>query len=382
MKKTHNSKHNGTYWKTTSAAGKEVWWGSVQLNGKRYKKSGFAIKEDAKSAISELVDRFEDDQDLQYEKYTVEQYLQEWAPTGHIAPRTIETRQEAINRMLPEIGKHKIQELKARHIQSMYKNLEKKYSTRTVRLSHEVLAKALRDGVKLGAVMRNPIDRLLEIPKTTTSNGKAFSKEQLEEVLFSIDDEWSPLFIFSAFTGLRRGELLGLTWECVDLNKGTVSVKKSRIHLKDVGDTWGEQLKTEASSATIPLNKIALEALKKQKVNQAKNRLMAGRAWQDTTQSGAVFTNEVGEIYQLASPTRAFKRRLRKLGLEEKGFSLNALRRTCGSLMFQSGVNVKQVQGILRHANYSTTMNWYVKNSEESLRDATDALEKVFAKSG
>ena len=380
MTDRHNSKHNGSYYTTTSSAGKKIWWGSVQLNGKRYKKSGFSTKEDAKKAIQELVDRFDDDQDLQYEKYTVEQYLEEWAPTGRIAPRTVGTRQEAINRMLPYIGNIPIQSLKARHLQNMYKKLEKEYATRTVRLSHEVLSKALRDGVKLGAVMRNPIDRLLEIPKTTTSTGKAFSKGQLEEILFSIDDEWSPLFIVSAFTGLRRGEVLGLTWECVDLNKGTVSVKKSRIHLKDVGDTWGEQLKTKASSATIPLNKMALDALKKQKLNQAKNRLMLGRAWKDTV--GAVFTNECGEIYQLASPTRAFKRRLLKLGLEAKGFSLNALRRTCGSLMIQSGVNVKQVQGILRHANYATTMDWYVKNSEESLRDATDTLEKVFTKSG
>ena len=74
-----------------------------------------------------------------------------------------------------------------------------------------------------------------------------------------------------------------------------------------------------------------------------------------------------------STATRALHRSLEKIGVE-RHINIHDLRRTSGSLMAERGVPIKQIQGILRHAHYSTTMDIYVKNSPESLRDAVDTL--------
>jgi len=92
-----------------------------------------------------------------------------------------------------------------------------------------------------------------------------------------------------------------------------------------------------------------------------------------------VFPNSWGSPMWPSAASRALHRSLKEIGVE-RHINIHDLRRTCGSLMSEKGVPIKQIQGILRHAHYSTTMDIYVKNSPESLRDAVNTLEDAIAR--
>ena len=178
-------------------------------------------------------------------------------------------------------------------------------------------------------------------------------------------------------TGLRIGEALGLQWTDLDLTHGVLSVTRSLQNVPKLGFIFNEP-KTEASKADVPMSPSVVSALKTHQARQAAQRLALGSNWKD---QGLVFPNAWGSPMWNSTVSRALHRSVKKIGLEEH-INIHDLRRTTGSLMAEKGVPIKQIQGILRHARYSTTMDLYVKNSPESLRDAANMLEDAITGRG
>jgi integrase len=197
----------------------------------------------------------------------------------------------------------------------------------------------------------------------------------------AVGDPHEAAIVLALHTGLREGELFGLQWQDVDLERATVTVRQTLIHVTG-GGLQASQPKTEASAATIPLTAGAVAALRANRTRQIEQRLRAGSAWQD---AGYVFTTEAG------TPVRAsnFMRRHFYPIAERAGIPtrrqpdgsqrvrFHDLRYGCGSLLISLGVKPKIVQTILRHSRLATTMDLYVHAYDEDLREAVGTLDRA-----
>jgi Phage integrase family/Trypsin-like peptidase domain len=160
------------------------------------------------------------------------------------------------------------------------------------------------------------------------------------------------MFCVALAVGLRLGEALGLRWEDVDLQNGTLTVRQALQRVE--GKLQFVEPKSEKSRRRVQLPEIAVDTLKRHRTRQKKDRLKAGGDWQDST---VVFTSSVGSPLDERNVRRAFKdvptaAKLPKMRIHD-------LRHTCATLLLAQGVHPKVVQEILGHSQISLTMDTY-----------------------
>jgi integrase len=158
--------------------------------------------------------------------------------------------------------------------------------------------------------------------------------------------------------GLRKGELLGLTWDDVELNAGELTIDWQRQRIGT--QLLHRQTKTEASDATLPLPDICTVALRQHRDQEAVVRAAAGPAWQGTK---VVFTTRYGTPIEPRNFNRYWNRRCEKAGV--RMITVHDARRTCGSLLADLDVHPRVAMQILRHAQFSITMEICTQVSSE-----------------
>ena len=163
----------------------------------------------------------------------------------------------------------------------------------------------------------------------------------------------TPLTV-DLFTGLREGELLGLMWDCVDFEKGTILVNKQLRRSQRKGGTYYFSPPKNNKSRTITPAPYVMKLLQAQKVQQAKQRLLAGPAWED---SGLVFTNEFGRYVSYRAIFDSFKRIVKRIGLPDA--RIHDLRHTYAVNCIRAGDDIKTVQSNLGHATAAFTLDVY-----------------------
>jgi integrase len=157
-------------------------------------------------------------------------------------------------------------------------------------------------------------------------------------------------------TGLRRGELAGLKWTDLDLERRTATTRGAVGLIP--GKTWYKSTKTE-SVARVALSDIAIEALRSQRARQAKDKLAAGAFYQD---AAFVFTPEGGGVPSPGVISHAIRRIAKRAGLSLRG--VHALRHSTRSWLIRSGVDIRTVAAVLRHSSASTTLDVYAHELE------------------
>jgi integrase len=174
--------------------------------------------------------------------------------------------------------------------------------------------------------------------------------------------------------GLRQGEALGLHWQDVDLDAGTLRVRVALQRLEGRGLQTVEP-KTARSRRSIALPPQVIESLRAHKSRQAQERLLAGSRWQD---SGFVFTTATGTPLEGSSVTHRFQKLLRRAGLPHLRF--HDLRHACASLLLAQGVHPRVVMETLGHSQISLTMNTYSHVIPALQRDATERMDAILAR--
>ena len=152
--------------------------------------------------------------------------------------------------------------------------------------------------------------------------------------------------------GLWRGELLGLRWEDVDLESGTLQVRRT---LSEPKGGYVFEAPKSGEGRQVRLTRRAVAALKEHRRRQLEERMRDVEFWQD---HGLVFPSTVGTPLSGGNLTRAFKAALKRAGLPA-GTRFHDLRHTCATLLLRQGVNPKFVQDLLGHADISLTLNVY-----------------------
>ncbi|MBK5287408.1 MAG: site-specific integrase [Acidimicrobiia bacterium] len=176
-------------------------------------------------------------------------------------------------------------------------------------------------------------------------------------------------------TGLRRGEVLGLTWSEIDLDEETANVVQTLSRRKGKGLVTSEP-KTERSRRVVPLPAFAIAAFREQRARQAAERLAAGPEWIDT---GFVFTTPKGTPLDPDNVTTRFADLTERLGLGRRRFK--SLRHSCATTMLAAGVPLEVVSRTLGHAGLEITANIYARVLPPAQRDAADRIQEALGAS-
>lgn len=244
-------------------------------------------------------------------------------------------------------------------------------SDRTTRDAWTVLRAALSNAVREELLPRN-VAALVRVPKPRPRKPKPWSVEEARRFLESARAAADPLYtayVLILVLGLRRGELLGLRWQDVNLDAAAVTIawQLQRIN----GQLLHRQTKTEASDAVLPLPEICLTALKENRKMQRGWHLAAGPAWHDI---GLVFTTRYGTPIEPRNFHRSFK--ARSASAKVPTVSVHTTRRICASMLVALDVHPRVAMQILRHSQIAVTMNVYSEVSSQETRDALKRLGK------
>lgn len=338
------------------------------------------------------------------------------------------------NVILPVIGKYKMSKITPVILEQFYRSLTKdnakkdgkgSYKIASIKKFHKIISGIMRTAVRWNVIEENPCDKA-ELPRERKKNNdvKHFTQEQAMTFLEAMDkpykvsykgrkitvpngkvieldtyikDRMLPIqfkifFRLSLFGGLRKGELIALTWNDIDFERNEISITKSAGHVKE-----GQAIKatkTAKSNRVIPVPQTEIDLLGRWKTEQKNFMLTVGSKWKgyrgkDFDKNSVFIQTNVnyGETMNIGTPYRKFVDFIdyynQTVENEENKLPqipLHGLRHTCATLNIALGTDIKTVQAILGHANVQTTLNTYTHALEEKKREATNALDILLNK--
>jgi integrase len=271
----------------------------------------------------------------------------------------------------PALGAAKLQALTPNHLRALYRDkLDAGLAPRTVNYIHVTLHKALKDAVSDGLIPKN-VAAAVRSPRPEKPEIHPLTREQARRLLDAASknsDRFEALYIVALHCGLREGELLGLRWEDLNLDAGTLAVRRT---LSETRTGHKFELPKNGTGRSVKLSQRAVEALKSHRAYQNEERLKAGSLWQD---HDLVFPTAIGTTMSGTNLTgRHFKPLLKKAGLPAS--RLHDLRHTCATILLMAGKHPKYVQELLGHASISITLDTYshvIEGMDGGLAEAMD----------
>jgi integrase len=301
--------------------------------------------------------------------YTMVLCIEDWLSQG-LAGRsagTVANYRYAAGHAVSKLGGVKLRELTARHVQTALAELSGSLSTRSLRLVHQVIERAIRHAQAADLVGRN-VASLVSAPEGR--GGRPSRSLTLEQAVALLDTaEGSPLHayvVLSLLAGLRTEELRSLLWTDVDLDAQTVAVYRS---MRASGDT-----KTPKSRRVLKLPVKAVEALREHRSQQAAARLKAGSLWQD---HGLVFASAVGTPLDAHNVRRSFRAITKAAGLGQE-WTPRELRHTFVSLLSANDVNLEDIARLVGHSGTSVTERVYRHEIRPSLTQGSEIMDQIF----
>jgi len=325
--------------------------------------SNKGTKKEAEMRLSEILNQIDNGTFLKPGKTTMAEYLNKWLldyAKPNLSPRGYE-RYESIIRvhLIPSLGSITLTQLRADHLQSHYTaKLNSGLSALTVRYLHTVIHKALQTAVKRGLVVRNVADGV-DVPRARRNDMQTWDEYEVNRFLETAKEStYYELFFLALFTGMRRGELLALRWQDIDLLFGQISVNRTLHRLQ--GGKYGDgsyvytQPKSERSRRTIALSPSVILTLQDYKEKQVAIRAKLGGSLKD---DDLIFSNLEGEPLRPNTVSRAWSMLSARAGV--KVIRLHDARQTHASLLLKQGVHPKIVQERLGHASIQITLDTY-----------------------
>jgi integrase len=270
--------------------------------------------------------------------------------------------------LIPGLGNRRLTSLTVRMVQEfLNQRLEKGDSIRKVQVMRTVLSAAFSRAVREELIVRN-VARLAELPEWRRGTIRPWSADEARRFLgVSKSDPLYAAFVLLILYGLRRGEALGLRWDDIDLDAGTIQIHQQLQRVR--GELFLAPVKTPAGRRGLPLLDLARQALKLQSGRQAAYRADMGSAWPET---GLVFTTRTGRPIEPRNLVRSFRRICDQNKI--RVIKVHHLRHTVGSLLKDLKVPARDSQTILGHTRISTTLEIYTHTDDPAQRDALSRL--------
>ncbi|MGB7726314.1 MAG: site-specific integrase [Dehalococcoidales bacterium] len=313
---------------------------------------------------------------LKPSKETIANFMQFWIDgyRPNITARSYDRYSGIVKgHIIPSIGKIPLAQLTPQHIQKMYTDkLAAGLSPRSVRYIHVVLHRALQTAIKWHKLTINPADNV-DIPKAPHTDMQIWNESEVIQFLETArSTPYHCLFYLAIFSGARRGELLALRWQDVDLTTGQLSISRSVQHVN--GEYVFSQPKTEKSRRTIALPKSATLLLKQLREATEHSRSRMGEKVTDTD---LIFTHTYdGVPLRPNTVSRAWEHIAKKA--EVKVIRFHHARHTHASLMLQQGVPLKVVSERLGHSSISVTADVYAHIIPGMQENAAQRFDDAF----
>ena len=334
------------------------------------------VKERLKKAIEENVG-------IDYGRaktYTVGNWLEVWYENYakiKMRPSTYLTYHGYIeNHIKPQLGKIPLNDLTTLHLQQFYKKLlaegrverieaqkqPRGLSAKTVRNIHQMICSAYNLAMEQRLVTKNPTQGCA-LPKVEHKEMKTLTADQLSAFFQEARDSGVyELYYLDLATGLRRGELLGLKWTDVDLDRGVLKIQ--RAISRQNGKVVEAPLKTKNAYRTLPLSADAIDVLMQQR------RKTGNSEW--------VFPSPAGGPMSPDSVLHMLQRVLKRAGLPRIRF--HDLRHTFATMALQNGVDVKTVSSMLGHYSAGFTLDTYAHVTTDAQLKAAQTMGNILSR--
>ncbi len=275
--------------------------------------------------------------------------------------------------LLPVLGKVTLQSLKPEHVQSLCADmLEDGLMPSTIRLIHGVLHNALEDAVKWNLVPRN-VAGLVSPPRLERREMHVLTPEQAHKLLETAKgSRIEVLLLLAITTGARRGEMLALRWDDLDLEKGIMNIRRTVCWVRGYGYVENEP-KTKSGRRRVMLTDVVVSALREHKARQEQDKIEAGKDWKNFN---VVFHNIYGSFLNPNAVHIWYHALLKKAGLPDMRF--HDLRHSAATILLMKGVHPKVVQELLGHSTIAMTMDVYSHLLPTMHQDAANKMNDIF----
>jgi len=376
--KTRNAKGNGSVRQRENG----TWEARCTINGKR--KSFYGEKQsDVLKAMRAAQAAADSGAYFEPQRINLAKWLDLWLdeyvkPSSK--PLTYTTYKSRIDTHIkPALGGIKLTALNSTKIQVFYNDLLRvnELSPKTIKNIHGILHKALDQALKLRYIGLNPADACI-LPRVEKKEIKPLNETEIAAFLVEIqnDEPLRDLFTVALFTGMREGEICGLSWDSVNFKDGTITVKQQLCKEKEKGGQHYIAPTKNDKMRTLTAAPFVMDILKRVQETQRSDQLALGSAWQNSF--NLVFTDKAGRFIYPQTAFKHFKAIAAKIGRPDARF--HDLRHTYAVTALQEGDDIKTVQQNLGHATASFTLDVYGHVSEKMKKESAARMQSYFEK--
>lgn len=322
---------------------------------------------------------------------TVDEWFEYWIENivGDLAPNTRRNyRERYVHNIQPCIGKMLLTDVKPMHCKMVLNRMEKTYSGGTIRQAYITMGAMLRSALMNDMISRHPMNGVLyNKPVRAVDDIHFLTIEEQRRFLETAKRSHNyRQYALILETGLRTGELIGLTWDAIDFEKRTLTVNKT-LEYRHRDKAWrAGPPKTRQSYRTIPLTTRAIELLKElyaERDTRKQSDILSLELEYMDRRTGQVSKLRMRDLvfinWRMGEPAKnsSYDTHLYKLCDEAgiKHFGMHALRHTYATRAIESGMQPKVLQKLLGHASIKTTMDRYVHVTDDSLENAVRQFE-------
>lgn len=350
--------------------------------GKDIRKSVYAkTQKEVRQKMTAAIAALDNDDYREPCKMTLAQWLDIWQTEylGGVKPSTAALYKNQIRLYIkPSLGATKLETLNPHTIQAFYNKLGKErdgkpgLTGKSIKNVHGILHKALEQAMKVGYIRVNPANACT-LPRIVKKEIKPLDEDATLLFVKAIQGhEHEIVFLVTLFTGMRQGEVLGLSWDCVDFDKGTLNINKQLQKAPGGGSTYSLTSPKNGKGRIITPAPFVMDLLRKQRRRQAEWQLKAGPVWENGW--NLVFTNMVGDHLMPHTVYHNFKRVVASIGQPNTRF--HDLRHTYAVNSIRAGDDIKTVQMNLGHHTAAFTLDQYVHVTEQMNKESADRMQQ------
>lgn len=349
----------------------------TETSGRRVRRTVYgSSRREVQKKVDELLEREDAGRPFAPLELTVGEFLREWLDQIVIqrvrANSLSAYRFQAERYLIPDIGAKRLHSLSARELRLYFESLRRReIGARTIVYVHSTLRAALEDAVREELIDRNPA-KLVRVPRPERIEPEPLSVAEVRKLFHYVrDDRLFAMFLVFALLGLRRSEVLGLMWSDVDLEGGTLQVRRGLQRVD--GQIVTSEPKTRRSRRTVPLPSVVIDALQEHRDRQDGERRQLAEKWPE---SQFVFTTPIGTPIDPRNCTRVVQNACEQA--TGRRVRLHDFRHGCVSVLLGLGVPPRTAMEIVGHSTIEMTMNVYGHVSLDEMRTALDRVGELF----
>lgn len=360
----------GNKWSYTVDTGKDP------ITGKRKQKtkSGFKTEKEAEAALNEVVYELNKGLYIEPQSILLKDFAEDWFENYKFQLRETTATQYRLkirNWINPILGSFKVQDIKPIHAQMFSRKLLESCEPSTAHKTYAIAKLIMNHAIDMELINKNPLKSISIKEKKRKVTTWSFEElEHFLKVVKKYDDFYYRVFAVTSYTGMRKGEVLGLKKSNVDFKNNKITIKESVAETKEKG-VYLDRVKTPSSKRQVAIDSFIASILKEQIKKNNEYKIKLGPEYED---NNLIFCHPDGKIFRPTSLNRPFRKYIELSGVPYIRF--HDMRHTHATLLLEMNVNPKIVSDRLGHSSVKTTLDTYSHASLEIQKDVADLFMK------